>query len=126
MAKSKKPTKFEATLPIDKKMDQILKGLEYTFSVMVQERITEVFVQDGKKFRDFCNWISSEQGTEYLDKAGLSSAYLLKQILIRCMSQFEDDVRNGTSSSFVDTAEYYFQTSQEIIDHSWGEFNQLK
>ena len=42
------------------------------------------------------------------------------------MNQFEDDVRNGTSSSFVETAEYYFQTSQEIIDYAWDEFNQLK
>ena len=126
MATKNKSNKFDAKLNLENKVDQVLSGLEYSFSALLQERITEVFNQNDAVFKDFCEWIFSPEGSKYLSDSNLSSAYLLKELLTTCLSQFDDDLRNGSYSSISDTASYYFNPSHETIDYKWNEFNFLK
>ncbi len=126
MVTKNKSNKFDAKLSLEDKVDQVLSGLEYSFSVLLQERITEVFNPNDAVFKDFCKWIFSPEGSNYLSDSNLSSAYLLKELLTTCLSQFDDDLRNGSYSSISDTASYYFDPSHEIIDYKWNDFNLLK
>ena len=126
MVTSKKSKKFDASLSIKDKLDQVLMGLDYKFGCMLQDRISEVFNTNKKEFKSFIEYLDSPEGEEHLYSSDLTSAHFLIDLFGRCKGQFENDRDNGSYGSLEETADYVFDSSYELYDWGWNKFNDLK
>jgi hypothetical protein len=126
MVTSKKSKKFDPSLSLQEKLDQVLMGLDYKFGAMLQDRISEVFNSNKKQFKSFIEYLDSPEGEKHLHSSEFTSAHLLIDLFGRCKGQFENDWDNGSYESLEETADYVFDSGYELYDWEWNKFNDLK
>ena len=126
MATTKKSKKFDKSLSIEEKLDQVLMGLDYKFGVQLQARLTEVFNSNEQQFKSFIDYLNSPEGEKHLYTSEYVAANILIELFGRCKGQFENDWNNGSYEFIEQTASYVFDPDYELFSWDWDKFNDLQ